>query len=200
MYLTTTDRISTAMKKLLPLLLAAFVVLGVGACKKVEKQIDKLMTFYIADSYAFPLPPVPAMAVGQTMAVPFQASADASEEYKDEYKAANTAANLVKDVRLDALTLAITGPTGANFDFLEKVSFYISTDQAGTDKIKMASMNSIPSGVTTLNLVPTDEKLDKYLASKTGYFLTVEPTFRTGTSQTINMNISYKFKITADPL
>lgn len=188
------------MKKLLPLLLIAVVMFGAGSCKKVEKHIDKLLTFYIADQYAFPLPPVPAMLVGQTTAVPFQASADASEEYKDDYKAANTAANLVKDVRLDALSLAITGPSGANFDFLDKVNFYISTDQAGTDKIKMASLTTVPTGVTTLNLVPTDEKLDKYLASKTGYFLTVEPTFRAATTQNINMSINYKFKITADPL
>ena len=184
------------MKKLLPVLLLACLVLGLGGCKKV----DKLLTFYIADDYNFPLPPVPAMFIGQTTAVPFQASQDASEEYKDQYKAANTAANLVKDVRLDALTLAIAGPSGANFDFLDKVNFYISTDQAGTDKIKMASMASVPYGATSLTLTPSADRLDKYLASKTGYFLTVEPTFRAATTQAINMSISYRFKVTADPL
>jgi hypothetical protein len=188
------------MKKLLPLLLVVFVLLGAGACKKVGKQLDKLLTFYISDDYAFPLPPVATLFVGQTVAVPFQATADATEEYKDEFKAANTAANLVKDVKLDELTLTITGPAGANFDFLERVSFYISTDQAGTDKVKMATLTSVPRGVSAITLVPIDSKLDKYLQSTTGYYLTVEPTFRAATAQQTDMRINYRFKITADPL
>ncbi|RTQ47156.1 hypothetical protein EJV47_19870 [Hymenobacter gummosus] len=188
------------MKKLLPLLLIAVALLGMGGCKKVGKKIDKLLTFYIADDYTFPLVPVPTALVGQTVPVPFQASADATEEYKEDFKAANTAASLVKDVKLDELTLAISSPAGANFDFLERVSFYMSTDQAGTDKVKVASLTSVPRGVSTISMVPIDAKLDKFLQSTTGYYLTVEPTFRATTSQVYTMRINYKFKVTADPL
>ncbi|GAB2962329.1 hypothetical protein GCM10027048_33520 [Hymenobacter coalescens] len=183
------------MRKFL-LFLTAVTVLSLGGCKKVEKEVDKLLTFYIADDYAFSLPMVPAVLSGQTVAAPpFTTSTDATEEFRK----ANTAANLVKDVKLDELTLAIEGPAGANFDFLESVSFYISTDAQGTDKVKMASLTNVPRGVTTIRLETNDTKMDKYLKAQT-YALTVEPTFRGATTQSTNMRINYKFKVTADPL
>lgn len=184
------------MKKLLLWFIAFGLLGGLAGCKKVEKEVDKALTFYVSDDYAFSLPAVPPFVAGQTIAAPpFTTSTDATEDFRK----ANTAAGLVKDVKLDELTLSIEGPAGANFDFLEKISFYISTDAQGADKVKMASLDNIARGVTTIKLQPTDAKMDKYLTA-TSYSLTVEPTFRSGTTQATNMRINYKFKVTADPL
>jgi hypothetical protein len=183
------------MKKLVLFLTALILLTGAGACKKVNKQLDKLLTFYVADEYAFSLPAVPALLSGQTVPVAFQTSTDAT----DEFRAANTAADLVKDVKLDELTLTVTGPSGANFDFLERVTFYMSTDAQGADRVKMASLLTVPRGVSTIRLDPYEANLDKYLKAPQ-YYLTVEPTFRGATSQATDMRINYKFKVTADPL
>ncbi len=180
------------MKKIL-LFVTAVLMLGLGSCKKVEKQVDKLLTFTVSDEYAFQMPAVPVAIAFPPQSFP--TSTDATEDYRK----ANTAANLVKDVKLDELTLAVTGPSGANFDFLENVTFYISTDMQGTDKVQMASLMTVPRGVSTITLEPSTNNLDKYLKAE-NYVLTVQTTFRTPLLRATDMRMNYRFKVTADPL
>ncbi|MCC2548883.1 hypothetical protein LJY25_20710 [Hymenobacter sp. BT175] len=180
------------MRKILLFVMTVFA-LGMSSCKKVEKQVDKLLTFTISDEYAFQMPAVPFAATFPPQSFP--TSTDATEDYRK----ANTAANLVKDVKLDALTLTATGPSGSNFDFLENVTFYISTDMQGTDRVQMASLMTVPRGVSTINLEPSTGNLDKYLKAE-NYVLTVQTTFRTPLRQNTDMRMNYQFKVTADPL
>ncbi|OON68255.1 hypothetical protein [Hymenobacter sp. CRA2] len=172
-------------KLLLPLI--AVLLLGVGACKK----INELLTFYIEDSQAFQLPASPL--VGQLPLLAFPVQFNSAEEYRK----ANTAANLVKDVSLNKLTLDISGPSNANFDFLENVAVYISLDPS--ERTLLASLDQVPMGVKTIELRSSNAKLDKYLKTDQ-YILSVETRFRSPLTQNTDMSINYKFKVTADPL
>ena len=81
-------------------------------CPESQYHVDKLLTFYIADSYAFPLPPVPALLVGQTTAVPFQApTREAVHLTPVEYKiVAFLARNSGKVMTYSAIMSNIWGP------------------------------------------------------------------------------------------
>lgn len=135
----------------LPLLLLS---LSLGSCKKVLE----LITFQISDSSTVNVPPtipgsytLPGIAVTSTST--------------NTYQVNNTNADYVQDVTLDRLTLSIDSPAGQNFDFLKSVSIFIASDATGTNKVLLASLNSVPKGQSAILLAPTDSKLDLYLRS-----------------------------------
>ncbi|KAA9333152.1 hypothetical protein F0P96_09225 [Hymenobacter busanensis] len=174
------------MKNLLFALLAVALV-ATAACKK----IDQLLTFYIEDSQNFKIPATPLL--GQLPLVPIPVTTRSDEKFKN----ANTAANLVKDVSLDKLTLTVTDPNSANFDFLESITIYISTD--GNDRVPLASLNPVPLGQSTIALTPSGAVLDKYIKAQS-YTLTTEAKTRRAVAQETSVRIDTRFKITADPL
>ena len=69
----------------------------------------------------------------------------------------------MQDVPLDRLARTVTDPAGQNFDFLKSIKIYIATDKSGSDKTLLASLSPVPTGQTTLNLMPSGAKLDVYL-------------------------------------
>ncbi|GAB2962324.1 hypothetical protein GCM10027048_33510 [Hymenobacter coalescens] len=176
------------MKKIL-FLFAAVLLLGVTACEKV----DKLLTFYIEDSQNIRVAGS-GLPIGSTLPIaPVAVSTRSEERFKNE----DTRADLVKDVSLNKLTLTITDPSTANFDFLESITLYISTDQ--NDRVPLASLASVPQGVRVIELTSSGTKLDKYLKAAS-YTLTTEAKIRRAVSQDINLRADSKFKVTADPL
>ncbi|GAA4391603.1 hypothetical protein [Hymenobacter koreensis] len=174
------------MKNLLFALLAV-VLMATVACEK----IDKLLTFYIEDSQNIKIPATPLL--GQLPLIPVPVTTRSEEKFKN----ANTSAELVKDVKLDKLTLTVTDPSAANFDFLESITIYISTDQ--NDRVPLASLNPVPLGQKTIELQPTGAVLDKYIKAAS-YTLTTEAKTRRAVAQETSVRIDTKFKITADPL
>ncbi|UOG75125.1 hypothetical protein MTX78_00670 [Hymenobacter tibetensis] len=175
------------MKKIL-LLFPLVLLLAAMGCKK----IDKLLTFNIEDSQnikvsgGFPL--------GQIVPLtPLSVPTKSEEKFSNE----GTSANLVKKVTLNQLTLTITNPNNENFDFLELIKIYISTD--GNDKILLASLDPVPTGVKTITLNPTNAVLDKYIKAKS-YTLTTEAKIRKPISSDITLRCDTRFQVTADPL
>ncbi len=177
-----------SMKKLLflaPLFLALMVL---ASCEK----LDKLLTFYIEDTQSVKVSG--AFPIGQVVPLtPVSVTTRSEEKFKNE----NTNANLVKDVKLDRLTLTISDPNSENFDFLQSISIYISTDQ--NDKILLASQDNVPMGVNTIQLTPTTQKLDKYVKASS-YTLSTEAKIRKPISRDITIRTDSRFKVTADPL
>ncbi|OWP64372.1 hypothetical protein CDA63_04890 [Hymenobacter amundsenii] len=176
------------MKKLLflaPLLVAALLL---GSCKK----IDKLLTFYIEDSQSVKISG--GFPLGQVVPLtPVSVTTRSEEKFKNE----NTNANLVKDVKLDRLTLTISDPNSENFDFLQSINIYISTNQS--NKILLASQDNVPTGVNTIQLTPTTQKLDIYVKASS-YTLSTEAKIRKPISRDITIRTDSRFKVTADPL
>jgi hypothetical protein len=171
------------------LLLTAVLLLATVACKKV----DKLLTFYIEDSQNIRVAGT-NLPLGSLLPIaPISVTTRSEERFRNE----DTRADLVKNVSLNKLTLTITDPNTANFDFLESITIYISTDQ--NDKVPLASLASVPQGVRTIELQSSGTALDKYIKAPS-YTLTTEAKIRRALSQDITMRADSRFKVTADPL
>lgn len=176
------------MKKVLFLTPLLVLLTLLSSCDK----IDKLLTFTIEDSQSVKIAtgfPINVVTPVSPITVPTRSD----EKFKNE----NTTTNLVKDVKLDRLTLTVTDPSSENFDFLSSISLYISTD--GNDRILLASQDNVPMGVNTIQLTPTTEKLDKYIKAGS-YTLSTEARIRKAISKDITIRADSRFKVTADPL
>ncbi|TGE21408.1 hypothetical protein E5K00_14050 [Hymenobacter aquaticus] len=175
------------MKKLL-LLAPLLLLLGVLSCKK----INELLTFDLDYSQNITVPGSPIfIPTPVVLAVPVTTKSD------ETFKSKNTAADLVKDVKLKRLALTITDPAAENFDFLNSIEISIGTDQ--NDIVPLASLSSIPKGVSTIELTPSGAKLDKYLKASS-YTLHTKVTVNKAILKDITVRADTKFTVTADPL
>ncbi|MCC3156329.1 hypothetical protein LJ737_03720 [Hymenobacter sp. 15J16-1T3B] len=175
------------MKKVL-FLFTALLLIGAAACKKV----DKLLTFYVEDAQNIRIASNFPLGVFTQLA-PVTVTTNSSQSFANN----DTRADLVKDVKLDKLTLTITDPSSQNFDFLQSIEIRISAD--GADEIVLASLNSIPQGVRTITLTPTEAKLDAYLKASQ-YTLKTRATVGRNVPQDVTVRADSRFKVTADPL
>lgn len=162
------------------------VLLVMTACEDVED----LLTFNFTDRTQIRIESSAPLNLPLEIATP-AVSSNSQQEYKNN----NTRADLVRDVRLEQLKLTITAPTGKTFSFLKTIDIYISTTEA--DEIKLASSHSVTSDASTLELVPTTEKLDTY-AKASSYTLRTEVTTDETLTEDVDMNVDLKFKVTAD--
>ena len=173
------------MKKIL--LLLPLILLFVFSCKK----IDQLLTFEISNSEDIKIPA--SGLVNSPVVSPVPVTTSNQETFKNN----NTAANLVKDVSLTTLTLTITNPAAANFDFMKSIKIYIGTDQS--DSVLLASLDNVPTGVSTIALISSNAKLDKYIKAPS-YTLYTEVGLRSTVAQETTVRADSKFKVTANAL
>ena len=171
------------------LLLAPLVLFLVfTGCKKIQQ----LLTFYIEDSQNIRIPATPLF--GSVVAL---TPLTVNTKSEDTFKNNNTRADLVKDVSLNKLTLTITDPSGQNFDFLQKIEIYISTN--ANDQVRLAYLDQVPRGVSSIELVSTNAKLDSYLKAPS-YTLTTKVQTGQAIARDITVRADSRFKVTADPL
>ena len=184
------------MKKFLPI--SAFfllaLLLGTVSCKKILN----LLTFQVNDSTTFQLPATGPLPGGATPVITLPGvtvNSTASSTFQNN----NTAADYVQDVTLDRLALTITDPAGQNFDFVKSISISIASDAAGTNKVLLASLSPVPTGQTTIELKPADQKLDVYLRGGSyTLFTTVELT-QLGLRQATTVRADSRFNVKANP-
>jgi len=146
------------------LLALPFLLLSALGCKKIVN----LLTFQVSDSSSFTIPGTPFVPPGVALSIP---GVSVPTTAQSTYKNNNTSADYVQDVTLDKLTLTVTDPSTQNFDFLKSISIYIATDAAGSNKMLLASLPSVPTGQTSITLNPAGGKLDMYLKNSS-YTLT----------------------------
>ena len=103
--------------------------------------------------------------------------------------------NLVKDIKLNNLTMTITDPQNQTFGFLKSVHLYISTDSA--NEIELAYLDSIPPAATSISLLTTQLPLDSYVKSAT-YKLRTQAVCRQLLSQNSTIDVKLRFKVTAN--
>ena len=175
------------MKKSLLLAPLALFLIFTG-CKKIQQ----LLTFYIEDSQSIRIPATPLFGSIVSL-TPLTVTTKSDDTFKNN----NTRADLVKDVSLNKLTLTITDPSGQNFDFLQKIEIYISTN--ANDQIRLAYLDQIPRGVSSIELISTNAKLDTYLKAAT-YTLTTKVQTGQAIARDITVRADSRFKVTADPL
>ena len=175
------------MKKALFLAPLALFLLFIG-CKK----IDQLLTFYIEDSQTIRIPATPLFGSLVSL-TPLTVTTKSEDTFKNN----NTRADLVKDVSLNKLSMTITDPSGQNFDFLQKIEISIGTN--ANDQIRLAYLDQVPRGVSTLELTSTNAKLDAYLKAPS-YMLTTKVQSGQAIARDVTVRIDSRFKVTANPL
>jgi hypothetical protein len=142
----------------------ALLALGVG-CQKIAN----LLSFQVNDSTSITIP-MSATVAGAIINLPgSQTKSTAQSTYQNN----NTSAEYVQNVTLDQLTLTTTNPSAQNFDFLQSISIYISSETNGSDKVLLASLSPVPKGKTSITLNPAGNQLDKYLKASS-YTLTTQ--------------------------
>jgi len=171
------------------LLLLPFLLLGSISCKKLLN----LLTFQVSDSSSFTIPGTPFVPPGVSLSIP---GVSVPTTAQSTYKNNNTSADYVQDVTLDKLTLTVTNPSTQNFDFLKSISIYIATDAAGSNKILLASLPSVPTGQTSINLNPTGAKLDMYLKNSS-YTLTTTAELAQTLRQNTEVRADSRFNVRA---
>jgi len=164
-----------------------FFLLILFSCEK----INQLLTFNIESSQDIKIPATGL--INSPVIAPVPATVNAQESFKNNH----TSANLVKDVSLSRLALTVTDPAAESFDFLKGIKIYIGTDNS--DKVLLASLDNVPTGVSTIVLVPSNEKLDKYIKAES-YTLYTEVTLRSSVAKEVTIRADSRFKVTADPL
>lgn len=172
------------MRKALLLSLLSFTALV--SCKK----LSDLLTFEISNTENIT---IPATAI---LAAPIISPVPVTMESRETFENNRTKAELVKDVSLKKLTLTITDPASENFNFLQSIRIYIGTNQ--NDKVLLASLDNIPLGVSVIDLVSNNAKLDKYIKASS-YTLYTEVSVRSTISKQLTLRADSKFQVTADP-
>lgn len=176
---------SDLMKKtifLFPLFLLAFF-----SCEK----INQLLTFEISNAQNIKVPA--SGLINPPLISPVPVTVNSQESFENN----NTSANLVKDVSLSKLTLTIIDPAAENFDFLKSIKIYIGTDES--NKVLLASLDNIPTGVSAIELISSNAKLDNYIKAS-GYTLYTEVALRSSVARELTVRADAKFRVTADPL
>lgn len=175
------------MKKLL-LIAPLLVLLTVFGCKK--NIIDQLLTFTVDVSQSVS---IPGYFVGAQLP-PVTVTTNSAASFQNN----KTSRDKVKDVYLEQMILTVTDPAGSNFDFLDKLDIYINTPNVN-NKILLASIASVPRGVTSITMTPTTARLDEYLKADT-YQLTVDAKLSGFNATTFTVKSDSRFKVTATPL
>ena len=169
------------------LFLFPLLLLLLGGCKK----LDQLLTFEITNSEQIKIPASGLVNTPLITPVPVTVNSKQSFENND------TKAELVKDVRLTKLTLTIVDPAAENFNFLQSIRIYIATNS--NDKILLASLSQVPTGVSTIELTPENSPLDEYIKAES-YTLYTEVALRSNVARELTVQTDSRFKVTADPL
>lgn len=154
------------------------------------EDVDKILTFPINDRTTIQIEGISPLQ--PPLEIPTPAVTSNSQQ---QYENNNTRADLVKDVKLDQLKLTITDPASKTFSFLKSIRIYISSDQS--NEIELASMEEISSDANTLQLIPTQEKLDVY-AKAESYNLRTEVITDETLTQTVEIQIDLRFFVTAE--
>ena len=171
--------------KIKSLIVAFLPIVVFASCIK----FSDIGTFTIADQTT--------IQVGTTTLInaPFEVpTPDITTNSSQEFENNNTNADLVKDIKLEDLKLSITNPSGKSFSFLKSVHLYIST--AETDEIELAYIDDVPVAATTIFLITSQEKLDSYIKAPS-YKIRSRIETRETVTQTIDMQVDFKFKVTA---
>ncbi|MFL1895570.1 hypothetical protein ACJRPK_07695 [Aquimarina sp. 2-A2] len=178
------------MKKFPKSFLTLFTVaLSVVACDVV----DDLLTFTISDDTDIEI------GSGVPLATPFDiATPPVKSNSQSEFEQNDSRVDLVKEIKLTSLKLNITSPEGQTFNFLKSIRIFIS-DTNDENEIELASLDTIPEGVKTLDLETTNAALDVYVKGAS-YNLRTEVVTKEALTNTVKVNAAMKYQVTADPL
>lgn len=171
--------------------LALALLIGAGVFTACD-ELSELLRFNIPISHEFTIPANNVVTLPPLMinGIP----TNSSSTFEDN----GTAKDLVKEVRLEEVKLTITGPSQADWDFVDDIEVYINT--AGEDEILIASIENAPNdGSAVLELNTVDSDLDAYI-KKDEFDLRFVINADGQVSYNTEVRNEMKFSVKADPL
>ncbi|MGG7033671.1 MAG: hypothetical protein ACI7YS_00570 [Flavobacterium sp.] len=156
------------------------------------EALDELLNFSLEQTFSILVPA--ATTEDEDIIIVETIETNAAQKF-EEYK---TTADLIKEIKLDQLTLTITD-ADKTFDFLKSVNVYIASSETSDDKILLVSKSDINSTDTTLDLTTSKEGLAKYVKGDQ-FTLFFEGKAAKEMIDAINVDVKIKFKVTANPL
>lgn len=161
-------------------------------CDEVAEKLDNLTKFEMDYQTTYSIPPVPGAAIGLPLNLPQQEIETNSESTFSNNK---TTKNSVESIKLKSITLNITSPEDANFNFLKEIHIYIKSDNI--EETEIANLIDIENlNTTTLDLDILDKELEAYL-KEDQFTLRVNATADEATSQQIDVLIDTVFDVDA---
>lgn len=156
-------------------------------------EAEKLLTFNIKTEADIVIPST--IGINTPLSIP---TPDISTNSQQEFSNNDTKKELVKDVKLTTLSLQIIKPANETFGFLKKITIFIKAE--GLPEKKLAYLDPVPDNTgNTIQLKPTNEKLDEYVKAD-AFSIRTEAVTDKGVFQDIEIKAKMNFKVTADIL
>ncbi len=180
------------MKKL-SIILLAFTVIGLTACKKKEQP--KAIEFEIPYSTSVDVP-----GTGLTINSPIEfTSSDIITNATSFLSGNSTSTDNIESIRYTQFRLNALSPSGQNFDFIKSVKLYMKA--AGQADVLVASNDNLPTGVTSVDLSLQDVNVKTYLLlDKFQVRIIVTPRAVLPVGVTAKVGFDQKLKITGKTL
>ncbi|XCF06433.1 hypothetical protein ABI125_00920 [Tamlana crocina] len=161
-------------------------------CDEVVDKLDDLTKFEMDYQTTYSIPPVPGALIGQALNLPQQEIETNSESTFSNNK---TNKNSVESIKLKSITLNISSPEDANFNFLKEIHIYIKSDNI--EETEIANLIDIENlNTSTLELDVLNKELEAYL-KEDQFTLRVNATADEATSQQIDVLIDTVFDVDA---
>lgn len=152
--------------------------------------VDELTKFDIDYETSYTIPPVTIINVPISLNTP-----DIETENEATYENNNTNKNSVESIRLKSMTLDITSPETANFNFLKEIYIYIKTENQ--EEIEIANLTDLENtDATFLELNTINKELEKYVKEDT-FTLRVRAIADETTAEEIEISIKNVFAVDA---
>lgn len=173
-------------KKLFFIPFVAALLFSAFSCKKIED----LLKFPINVENNFTVPATGPLGIPSDILTP-QVTTNSTQQFQNN----NSNVNKVKDIKLKKVDLQIINPPGKTFSFLESVHIYISTD--ATDEIELAYLDNISTTATSISLITTSARLDKYVKAPS-YKLRTKVVTKQTLTQDVEIKNLCQFQVTAN--
>jgi hypothetical protein len=163
------------------------ILISFASCNKLQQSL----TFNIANESSFTVP-----ATGPVNE-PFDISSpDVTTNSSQAFAFYGVDSNDIINIYLTGLELTIPNPQeGQTFNFLRSVHVYISTN--ASNETELAYLDSVPSDVDSIALIPTQVILDQYIKAPS-YNLRTEAVIDQGLTRDVTIEADSKFRVTAN--
>ncbi len=172
------------------ILLFCIAFLAFFNCDEVADKLDELTKFEMDYQTTYTVPPVPIVGIPVSLT-----SQEIETNSESTFSSNKTNKNSVESIKLKNITLNISSPEDANFNFLKEIHIYIKSDNI--EETEIANLIDIENlNASTLELDVLDKELEAYL-KEDQFTLRVNATADETTSQQIDVLIDSVFDVDA---
>lgn len=162
------------------------MLLSIYSCK----EVDKLTQFEMDYTSTTTIPATFGINIPIDIWTP-----SITTNSETEFESNNTAKNLIELIVMTKMSMTITSPSDASFDFLKEIEIYISAD--GIAEKRVAWLDDIPqTGLKIIELETSSEDLKEFIKADK-YKLNTKTVTRQLISQDTDLEINNTFFVDA---